>query len=262
MKKLVLVGLQILLLTPVLAVAQSPFDGTWKTDLSKAQLSKKPLVYLLQDGIYQCKTCPVPFSIKANGEDQKITGYPYFDSLSVRVVDDRTLAMTSKKDGKIVGTQKRVVSSDGNTLSLEFSDSSATNADPVTGKGEWTRITKGPAGSHAISGSWRVSMENLSNNGLTLTFKVEGDSLSMSNPTGQSYSAKLDGTEAPYKGDPGVNRVSVKGLGENTIEETDKLDRKIISVSRMTVSADGKTMTTVFENKLTGATSTFVAEKQ
>jgi hypothetical protein len=105
-------------------------------------------------------------------------------------------------------------------------------------------------------------MENLSNNGLTLTFKVEGDSLSMSNPTGQSYSAKLDGTEAPYKGDPGVNRVSVKGLGENTIEETDKLDRKIISVSRMTVSADGKTMTTVFENKLTGATSTFVAEKQ
>jgi hypothetical protein len=36
MKKLLLVGLPIMLLMPVLAMAQSDFGGTWKIDLNKA----------------------------------------------------------------------------------------------------------------------------------------------------------------------------------------------------------------------------------
>ena len=105
-------------------------------------------------------------------------------------------------------------------------------------------------------------METLSDNGLTVTFKVEGDSLSMTSPTGQSYVAKLDGTEAPYKGDPGTTSVSVKRVGKNTIEETDNRDGKIISVTRMTVAADGKTMTAKVEDKLRGTNSQFTATKQ
>src|SRR5438309_12099479 len=108
----------------------------------------------------------------------------------------------------------------------------------------------------------RSQMETLSDNGLTVTFKVEGDSLSMTSPTGQSYVAKLDGTEAPYKGDPGTTSVSVKRVGKNTIEETDNRDGKIISVTRMTVAADGKTMTAKVEDKLRGTNSQFTATKQ
>jgi hypothetical protein len=85
-------------------------------------------------------------------------------------------------------------------------------------------------------------METLSDNGLTVTFKVEGDSLSMTNLTGQSYVVKLDGTDSPYKGDPGTTSVSVKSIGKNAIEETDKRDGKVISVLRWTVGSDGKTM--------------------
>ena len=42
MKKLLFFGLLMPLLMPVVAMAQSAFDGTWKVDLSKAQLPKKP----------------------------------------------------------------------------------------------------------------------------------------------------------------------------------------------------------------------------
>ncbi|HEX2799344.1 MAG TPA: hypothetical protein VHQ44_06700 [Thermoanaerobaculia bacterium] len=94
------------------------------------------------------------------------------------------------------------------------------------------------------------------------TNKVEGDSLSMSTRTGQGYSAKLDGTEAPYKGDPGTTSVSVKKVDKNTIEETDKRDGKVSSVARMTVAADGKSMTIAVSDKLRGTTSQFVAVKQ
>lgn len=251
------------LLMPVLAMAQSAFDGTWKVDLNKAQLPKKPDVFLLQDGMYHCKTCVPPIDIKADGQDQKVTGHPYYDTMSIKVVDDRTVEETDKKDGKTVTTSKTTVSSDGSTLTFEFIDRSATNADPVTGKGEATRVDKGPAGSHAISGSWRTTkLESLSDNGLTFTYKVEGDSLTMTNPTGQTYAAKLDGTDAPYKGDPGTTSVSVKRLGKNTMEESDKRDGKVISVARMTVAADGKTMTIAVNDKLHGTTSQFVAEKQ
>jgi hypothetical protein len=263
MKKLLLFGLLMLLLTPVIGMAQSSLDGTWKTDLSKAQMPKKPDAYLLQDGMYHCKTCVPPIDIKADGQDQTVSGHPYFDTMSVKVVDDRTIEETEKKNGKTVVTSKTMVSTDGKTAAFEFSDSSATNAEPVTGKGELMRVAKGPAGAHAISGSWRTSkIENVSDNGITVTYKVDGDTLSMTSPTGQSYSAKLDGTDAPYKGDPGTTSVSVKKLSKNAIEETDKRDGKVISIARISVGPDGKTMTIAVRDKLHGTTSQFVAEKQ
>lgn len=263
MRKILFLGLLTSLLTPALVIGQSAFDGTWKLNLNKAELSKKPDTYVLQGGMYHCKTCVPPVDVKADGQDQKVTGHPYYDTASIRIVDDRTIEETYKKDGKTVITSKTTVSPDDKTLSFEFSDSSATNADPVTGKGEAMRVGKGPAGSHAISGSWRTTkMENLSDNGLTVSFKVENDSLSMTNLTGQSYTAKLDGTEAPYKGDPGTTSVSVKRIDKNTIEETDKREGKVIAVLRLTVSSDGKSMTAEVNDKLLGTTSRFVAEKQ
>jgi hypothetical protein len=263
MKKLLWFGLLVSFLVPTLAMAQSVFDGTWKVDLNNAQLSTKPDVYLLQDGMYDCKTCVPPIHVKADGQDHKITGSPYFDTISINILDDRTVAETDKKEGKTVTTLKTMVSADGNTEDFEFIDSSATNANPVTGKGKATRVAKGPVGSHAISGSWQATkMENMSDNGLLLTYKVEGDSLTMTNPTGQTYMAKLDGTDAPYMGDPGTTSVSVKRLSKSSFEETDKRDGKAIAVYRVTVAPDGKSMTIALTDNLRGTTSQFVAEKQ
>jgi hypothetical protein len=263
MKKLLFLGLLAMVLTSVFATAQNAWDGTWKADLSKTQLPTKPDVYLLKDGIYECKTCVPPIKVKADGEDQPVSGHPYYDTMIMKIVDDRTIEETDKKNGKTVTTTRTTVSQDGKTATFEFSDSSATNADPVTGKGEIVQVAKGPAGSHAVSGSWRTTkFENVSDNGVTLTFKTDGDSLTMSYLTGQGYTAKLDGTEAPFVGDPGTSSVSVKRIDKNTIEETDKRDGKVISVNRMSISPDGKIMTYVNNDKLHGTTTRFIANKQ
>jgi len=257
------VSLLVVLLMPAMAGAQSAFDGTWKFDIKTAKFPEKPDVILLQDGMYHCKTCVPPIDVKADGQDQKVSGNPYSDTMSIKVVDDRTIEEIDKKNGKTVVTSKTWISADGNTMTSEFTDSSATNADPVTGKGEATRVAKGPAGSHAISGSWRLAkVDTLSDNAMTITYKVSGDSLSMSSPTGQTYTAKLDGTEVPYKGDPGTTSVSVKKVDKNTMEETDKRDGKVTSVSRITVSADGKTMNVKKDDKLRGMSSEISAAKQ
>lgn len=263
MKKRLYFALLLPVLTPALALAQSSFDGTWKIDLKKAEFPKKPDEFLLQNGRYQCKSCVPPIDVKADGHDQKITGDPYSDTVAVKLVNDNTIEQTLKKNGRVVGTGKATVSADGNTLTVEFINTMTPGAEPIHGKFLSTRVAKGPAGAHAISGSWRPEkMESMSENALLFTFKVQGDTLAFSTSAGQSYSAKLDGTEAPYKGDPGTTSVSVKRLDNNTLEETDKRDGKITSVTRITLSADGKSLTLAVDDKVQGTTSQFVAIKQ
>ncbi len=262
MRKIYLVAALGILLMPARASAQSPVDGTRKTNMKNVDWSKKPDVYELKDGMYSCKTCTPPFTVKADGSDQKITD-PYVDTMAVKVINDHEIELTGKKNGKVVQENKVKVSPDGNTLMFAFSDSSNTSGAPVTGKGEETRVAKGPAGSAPVSGSWRMAkMENMSENATMVTYKVSGNEITMTNPTGQTYTAKLDGSDAPMKGDPGITSVSVKMVGKNTLEETDKRDGKVIGVFKATVQPDGKTMNAAYDDKLQGRTVKFTMTKQ
>src|SRR5207244_8246749 len=201
-----------------------------------AQMPKKPDVFSLKDGMYSCKTCVPAYTIKADGTDQAVSGHPYFDTIAIKVVDANTIEETDKKGGKTVVTSKVTVAPDGKTCTFEFTDSSNTNAAPVTGKGTEKKIAAGPAGSHAVSGSWiTTSFQSLSDNGLTVTYKTDGDMLTMTSPTGQSYTAKMDGSDTPYKGDPGITSVNVKMMGR-TLVENDLRDGKLIGTARSTVS--------------------------
>jgi hypothetical protein len=262
MRKLIFAGLLVLLLMSVSAVGQSPFEGTWKMDTSTIQYPQKPDVYLLQDGMYECKSCVPPIKIKADGTDQKVTGHPYFDTLNVKAVDDHNVESASKKDGKAVGTEKESISPDGNTLTVNWTYSGNPSGGTQTGTYTAKRVAKGPAGANMISGSWHTEKEEDPAAVLTWTYKVNGDELTMTTPTGQSYTAKLGGPDAPYKGDPGTTSVSVKMLGKDTLEETDKRDGKVIGIAKMTLSADGKTAKIVVEDKLHGTTTKFDAGKQ
>jgi hypothetical protein len=64
------------------------------------------------------------------------------------------------------------------------------------------------------------------------------------------------------KGDPGVTSVSVRMIGKDTLEETDKRDGKVIGIFKMTVAADGKTAKASYEDKLTNRTTDYAVAKQ
>jgi len=260
MKNLFFAALLALLFVPVLAIAQSPFDGTWKWDPSSTQWPTKPDVFLLQNGMFECKTCVPPIKVKADGTDQKVAGSPYLDTLSVKVIDDHNVEEAAKKDGKVVETLKRSVSSDGNTLTFNWTYSGNPSGGPQTGTDTAKRVAKAPAGANLISGSWRTEKVDMS--ATTWTFKANGNELTSTDSTGSSYTAKLDGTDAPYKGDPGITSVSVKMLGRDTLEETFKRDGKVIEIHKVTVSTDGKTLKVISEDKLRGTTTKSVAQKQ
>jgi hypothetical protein len=87
-----------------------------------------------------------------------VTGHPYYDTVVVKVVDDHTIEVTEKKDGKTTATDTDTVSVDGNTMTSKFTDLSLEK--PITGEVTSTRVSKGLAGSHAVSGSWRTEKVN------------------------------------------------------------------------------------------------------
>ena len=265
MKKLLfLVPLGALMFAGNTCVAQDLISGTWKIDMNKVDFSKKHDVYVLMGGMYECKTCVPPYKVKADGTDQAVTGHPYYDTVAIKVVNDHEVDETDKKGGKVVATSTTTISADGKTAMFSFTDASDTNGGPpVTGKGTSVLVAPGPAGSHKVSGSWRMGkIDTMSDNGLVFSYMKMGDSLMMTSETGQSYTAKLDGTDAPMKGDPGVTSVSVKMPGKNVLVETDKRDGKAISVMTMTVAPDGKTAKASVEDKLEMRTTTFDIVKQ
>jgi hypothetical protein len=240
-----------MLATPAASIAQTSFNGTWKVDFNSA-LSKKVNVWLLQNGTYKCTSCSPIVEVRADGKDQPVKGQSY-DTISVKIVDTRTVEEIEKKNGQVVSDEKFTVSDDGNTVTDEF--------------GNWkllmSRVEKAPTGAHELSGSWQpLKMESMSDKELLVTYKLEGESFSMSRPTGQSYSAKLDGADAPYKGDSDTNSVALNRIDKNTIEETAKLNGKVISVTRLTVAPDGRSITVSVRDLQDGSTNQFVMQRQ
>jgi hypothetical protein len=248
-------------ITPTALRAASPFDGTWKQDDASASFSKKPMKIVVNNAIFECSTCTPAIRVKADGTDQPVTGHPAFDAVAIKIVDDKTLTETNKHKGKIVQNETITVSKDGRAATVNWTDS--TSAAPITGTTNLVLVAHGPAGSHAVSGAWTVaSVANTSDTGSLMTFAVADGALNFSTPAGLSYSAKLGGPPAPFKGDPRITTVAVKQLGARAIEETDFRDGKPVEVVTLKLTPDGKTMSILYNNKVSGRTASFKALKQ
>jgi len=258
MKKLLCIAVCLL---PALLYAQSPFDGTWKTDMSKSKLSPKPNIFSIKGGMFDCESCVPKYSVKADGKDQMVKGQS-FDTIAVQAPDPNTVKITVKNDGKVTGESTRMLSSDGKTLTITGKNTPP-NGQPVNYEVKLTRVAKGPAGSTPTSGSWRVENVKQDDPALTTTWKVSGDEVMMTSGTGESWTAKAGGGDAPVKGSYYKDEtVSVKKLGPHEMEVTYHRDGKPFTIEKMTVSADGKKLTNVVENKWNGRISTYVDEKQ
>jgi hypothetical protein len=248
------------MLLPTVVFAAGSFDGTWKADLKSIQFSSKPDVFELKQGTYKCSTCVPAYTVKADGTDQKVSGYSYFDTIAVQEVDPKTVQITTKLAGKVMHTDTIVISDDGKTSTNTFKDMSGAQA--VTGTGTMKRVAAGAPGSHAISGSWKSDkLPEYSDTGLTFAYKTTDNGLQMT-WNGQSYDAKFDGKKYLMANDPGKTWVSIKKLSDNAIEETDTNDGKVTGISKSTVSADGKTIAVVFTDPRRGTTMKYTLIKQ
>jgi hypothetical protein len=245
-----------LFLAPI-AFAQSPFDGTWVLD---PPVPQKPIEYFLANGVFRCTGCIANVEVKADGLDHKVAETDYWDSLNVRSLDSRAVEIIAKKADKTMYMEFASVSNDGSILTQLIKDT--TEADTVTIETQARRLDKSPPNAHAISGSWRPFQTHRSANGSLITYKCTKEGFSAETPLGEKYAAKFDGNFYPVEDDPGGTLVAAKLINPNTVELTHKRNDKIVSVARMTVTADNNSIHVAFENKETGATTTFDFHRQ
>lgn len=236
----------ICILVTVPSHAASVFDGTWKADLGKNERDAKPEVRQLMRGTYKCVTCDPPYEFKADGAQYPAPGNGV-DTRSVRVVDEHSVAMTGMNKGKKTFDSTIAVSPDGNTETISETIFDV-GPQPFTVTEYFARVAAGPVGSHAISGHWKLTKTESSDNVDVTTFKVIDQSLKRDDVEGSSYIAKLDGTPAPYIGDPRWDQVSVKMISPNTIEETYTQKGQLRMRTRWSVDPDGVTMHAHFED--------------
>jgi hypothetical protein len=112
--------------------ADNPNMGTWKLNEAKSKFpagatKNNMVVYaaagdsvkVTVDGVTaDGKAVHDEWTGKFDGKDYPVTGEPTYDSRSYKQVDARTLSMTLKKDGKVVGTGRIAVSADGKTRTV------------------------------------------------------------------------------------------------------------------------------------------------
>jgi hypothetical protein len=68
-------------------------------------------------------------------------------------------------------------------------------------------------------------------------------------PTHQEFTAKYDGKDYPFKGNPDADTISYKRIDANTVEAVTKKDGKATVTAKIAVSKDGKTRTLTMTGK-------------
>jgi hypothetical protein len=242
-------------------VAPTAIEGTWKIDRNTIRLPTKAIDLLVQDGKFQCKSCDPPFAVKADGSDQAIPGQPASNTIAVKILDPRSIQQTRKKYGRVVSVQTMTVSVDWQSATLTNSNHTLTATENSTIN--LARAGIGPATSHEVSGAWKqTGVADMADAMLLFTYQVQGKMVSKSTPSDETYTASLDGTPATSDDGFETRSLSIKAIGNNTLEETSKRNGKVVEVKTLVVAPNGKSMTITDKNQADGTTSSMVAIRQ
>jgi hypothetical protein len=124
----------VLVMSLGLFAAESPFSGTWKLNPAKstppAPKSDIAVVDADENGLKfnedivddKEQSMRLGYEAKFDGKDYALTGTPDADSISYRRVNANTLKGTLKKSGKTTADLKVVVSKDGKTTTVTYTD--------------------------------------------------------------------------------------------------------------------------------------------
>ena len=119
--------------------ADDPQMGTWKLNEAKSKFAtgatkNNTVVYeaagdnvkITADGTDKDgKSTHNQWTGNFDGKDYPVTGDPTSDMRSYKKIDDRTLKMTVKKDGKVTASGRIVVSADGKSRTVTTSGTNA-----------------------------------------------------------------------------------------------------------------------------------------
>jgi hypothetical protein len=229
----------ILAASGVIAAADAPYIGKWKSNPAKSDFKGTTVTYSQTPaGQMQFSTAGVSYSFKTDG-----TEYPalFGSTATWKQIDSHTFATVQKYQGKVISTDTVKVSSDGKTMTVH-SKGTKPNGDAFETTLTYQRASGSGSG---LAGTWKTAQVKTEGN--LLTIEPNGDDGITLGITEYKAvcKAKFDSKDYPAVGPqipPGFT-LALRKTGDRSFEMLEKIDGKPFYKLDFTVSADGKTLT-------------------
>lgn len=238
------------------ALAQSPWNGTWKLNQAKSHMTGDTYTLTKSGNKYHYNGGSVQYDYACDGKD-----YPTLAGETVSCKDTATtLDSTYKQNGKIDQTINRQVDPSGKSYTSISTYFRPDGGKTVT-KNTFARVGQG----NGIAGTWR-STSTSSNHVGTFTMRVDGNSMHFESPEDRmTWDGKLDGTPTAPRGPdmPTGLMISQKSEGPDKVVSEVSIGSKHFWHSEDTMNADHKSYTEVgWDPAKPNEKSTYVYEKQ
>ncbi|HEV2578708.1 MAG TPA: hypothetical protein VGU25_15995 [Acidobacteriaceae bacterium] len=238
------------------ALAQSPWNGTWKLNQAKSHMTGDTYTLTKSGDTYHMNGGSFQFDYACDGKD-----YPIFGGETVSCKETpTTVDSVYKQNGKTVQTTKHQLDASGKSYTSISTNMLAAGGTTVS-KTTFTRVGQGTG----FTGTWK-STSTSTNHVETFTLAVNGNSLHVDVPEEHvTWEGKLDGTPAAVHGPnvPDGVMISEKLEGPKKMVSDVTVDGKHVSHSEDTMNADGKSYTEItWDPTKPNEKQTYVYEKQ
>jgi hypothetical protein len=219
---------------PARAVS-SAWDGTWKLNPDKSQLTGSTYSLTQSANIYHYKGNGVEFDFACDGKDYPLPGG---ETISCQETQN-VLKSTIKRNGTVVQRIERQLAPNAKMYHM-VRDSVRPDGKTTTESVTYTRVGPG----NGFLGTWRITAAS-SDTPDTMVIKTQGDSMHVEHPFFQlAWDGKLDGTPAPLKGETAPQGAMIAEKEESSkIAGTETMDGKPTLQWEDTLSKDGKSFT-------------------
>lgn len=240
------------------AAADNPFIGKWKLDPSKSSFTGT--TFKFEDagaGKVRVSFGSESYTFTTDGKEHPTL---YGRTMSAKQLDAKTWERTTRLKGKVVETTTDKLSDDGNTLTDQ---EKGTRPDGSTydETDTYERVGSGSG----FFGTWKTTKVDL-NAGQVMSFAPNGDNgVSWDIPAQRAKCAlKFDGKEHPATGPQipkGLTLAATK-KGDRSFDFVERIQGKEMFKGTITVSDDGKTLTSKGSAAGVNEPTTEVYEKQ
>ena len=235
--------------------------GTWVADLTSQQ-GLPTDVYVVHGGTYKCVSCVPARKYPSDGKMRTVVEVPPV-SEAVTIIDARTISTRIVEPGLVRTTTMRVAP-DGQTAVYVSLDRRQGIEGLLRTEYLARRVAPGPAGSHAVSGSWQgVRYVSVPLQLRTTILSEDGEQFSYRTGTGYSYTASYQGSFVPISGPyDGSTSVSVRKVSPYRVVETRRRGGQEIQTRTYTVGRNGQVMEIATMNPVTNTTFRVTARRQ
>ena len=216
--------------------ATDPFVGDWKLNPARSKLSDQMKVNCVESNKCIFNLGPVPETIILDGTDQP---GEFGTTLAVAVEALDRWKVSRKKDGRLLITATWSLSSDGNTLTDDFT---SIRSDGTTNNIKYTYKRSTPGS--GFTATWIGTPQAMTSSAVLQIHPYEDDGLTFSDSRGQdTNNIKFDGKDYPHTGPNALSGyVSSAHRTADSIELTDKIGGTLLRTRRLELSPDQKTL--------------------